>query len=501
MPKDAAAALATKSTLDRLLSVELTQKGVEAICRLPGRPRRDVADRRQAGLQLRISGDTVAWHFRTEAGDRRRRAFLGVAPDLSIANARQLAGAAMQMIRMKAGEPDEAWVAAKRVELGIDKAIEVKPTRSAERLTFAEARDAYLTEVLRVWRPKTHTAYRHCLTHPSLDHLANEEVANIRRERLARIVEDVHASGTEPMAKSIADTLRTMWTFLEGDTRIKRSGVTVGEMTRLKEPRRTRIIKSDEKQERTPSLDEVGYLLAAARHGFLDICVGPAIQLLVLTVQRRFSVVLAKRSHLTDDEGFRIWNLPPENLKTGDTRRGPRAGKVMPHELPLPPSALAAMEKAAEATGESEWFFPQVRPKKEGMAVSHLHESTVTHALQELPGVRFSPHDMRRTFTTAMEDIREGKLKRFPKGEAAKVLDHGEGRDHSDVTSVHYDRHRALMDKYDMLEAWQNLIEPIAAKYKDSVDWEEFWEQAKANRKARRTKARKGQTKVAKPFP
>lgn len=492
-----------KSEIDRLTEKDLTQKGVEAICRIADRPRKDVTDRKQNGLQLRIGRNTVAWWFRSGVGGIIRRVYLGDVPDLSIGDARALAAAAVSLIKRDAGEPDDAWVTAKRIEMGIDIAIAVAPTRAASRWTYAKAVDEFLAGIEKTTRPKTRTAYRHCLTHPSMRELNDVDVSSITRRQVATIIAGVHANGTEAMAKSIADTVRRMWSYLEQDHVIEKSRVEVGCMDRLVEPQRSRTTKDNAKpREKTPTVGEAAFLLAVARNGKMSQPMGLALELMVLTAQRRFSIVLARKEKWNDDEDYRIWELPPEDLKTGEVRKGSKGEKVLEHELPLPPSAAKVMDEAIRLADGNDWVFPQVRAKRDGMPVSHLNESSLTHALGELPGVHFTPHDLRRAFTTFIEGAKTDKgVPRFPDGYAAKILDHAEGRDTKDTTNRHYNRYRYFSQKYAMLELWQDALERYVVQFEALQNWDTYAEQAKANRNHRRLKVRKGQAKTPKPFP
>ncbi len=155
-------------------------------------------------------------------------------------------------------------------------------------------------------------------------------------------------------------------------------------MSALRAPKRSRV-STGRRTERTPSVDAVGRVVAMARCGVFHPSVAAAIEVTLLTAQRRFSVVQARRSMLVEEDGRRVWRLPLEDLKTGDRRVGRRGETIPDHEVPLTPATLAAFETRLSVETTTDWLFPQVRPRRRGDPVSHLHESSLTHAVAELP--------------------------------------------------------------------------------------------------------------------
>jgi len=69
------------------------------------------------------------------------------------------------------------------------------------------------------------------------------------------------------------------------------------------------------------------------------------------------------------------------------------------HEFPLTPYAEKILERRREAATDSVWVFPAPRKSKTG----HLTEpKCAIAAITKACGVQFSPHDLRRTFATAL---------------------------------------------------------------------------------------------------
>jgi integrase len=427
----------------------------------------DVVDR-QPGLILRVNAQRVSWFFRSNASGQTRRLSLGTWPELSIANARLLAGEAVSLIQRRAGEPDANWVAERRLQLGVDSAVNLPPVKQAGHWTFAEARTAYLTQIENTRRPKTLSDYSQTLRHPDLRHLDDRLVSTITRRELAILIEAVHRSKREAQAEHFQRILRAMWAFLEGDTQIDRSQVEPGAMVRLKAPERSRT-GAKKRVERVPTLEQIALMIAYCRTGvFQHPVVALAAETVCLTAQRRYSVVQSPVDTLLEDGGFVLWSVSFEHLKSGETRsrsrKGSRGVTILEHELPLPPSAEATIRKSRTVAGDGDFLFPQVRAQKAGGEVTHLHESSLTHAFGDAPGVEFSPHDVRKTFTSFIDSQPD-----YSEADAARILDHSEGRSQT-VTGVHYNRNLALQLKYDLLAAWQNVLEPLVADIIPRID-------------------------------
>ena len=96
------------------------------------------------------------------------------------------------------------------------------------------------------------------------------------------------------------------------------------------------------------------------------------------------------------DEG--LWYVYADDRKRSD-------GEA--HVIPLPLAAWQCYLRASEiarARG-SEWLFPQTRPRRRGGEVTHLHGSTLTHVMHDLPGITSTPHHIRSIFATYGEAL------------------------------------------------------------------------------------------------
>lgn len=237
---------------------------------------------------------------------------------------------------------------------------------------------------------------------------------------------------------------------------------------------------------RMPSVDDLGLTLALAEA--VETMPGRkidkrgsrmhalALRFIVLTAQRRESVVTIRRAQIIadergDGEDWGILYLPPTAMK------GRKA-----HTIPLAPAAMEIVRQAIEIGGESEFLFPSRRDGKEGGAV-HISASAVNRRLAQLRGMDptgrtrggrnllkevgvrvadWSPHDARRTFATEIED-------RTTRGDAVSaVLDHSQSGakfvdgssvpDAAAITRIAYSQAQRLPLKRLALEPWSNIV-------------------------------------------
>ncbi len=440
------------------MPIDLTQRLIDKTVRevAADRKRRELQDSRAPGLFLRVQPRGSRWGWRAEVASKTVRLDLGPLEEWVIGDARLIAMAATTLLRSKLGIPDDAWLHEQRVAMGRVPAalLEVATTATEfEQWSFNEARTAYLGEVRRTLSPATHADYKQVLSHALLKPLTKRKVSKIGRADLAEIVAAIHRGGTERHAEHLASVLRPMWKWLADDAQAARSGVVDGVMTRLAAPARTRATVEDYEIAGgyVPPMIEVGRIVAIARSGALDPVISTAIELLVLTVQRRRPIVSARgvqfRPILKGDRG--LWSMPPSHRKTA-ARRGDRSS----HVLPLVPRAWALVSEQLYRAGDKPWLFPGFRPKRAGAPVSHMNVSVLTHNLLWMPGVNASPHDIRRAFATHGENHLGWSL-----ADIKTILDHNEGVASGDVTRESYALGDGTHMKWPIMLRWADLVE------------------------------------------
>lgn len=426
---------------------------------VPGARQSEISDTRQAGLIIRVGARGARWQFRYETGGNGKRLDLGSIDEWSVAEAREVAGKAAAMIRNKIGLPTEEWLLRQRIAYGkVDTpAIPTSTTPTEFRQwTFAEAREDYLAEVKRIRRQDTWDDYSKVLSAPELDEFADKKVSRITRQDLSRIVGAIHQSGRERAAEKLAGCLRTLWAYLDKDANIRRSGVELGTMLGLRAPERSLIERGDHRSgavapgKYVPSLLEIGSIVAICRSGAMDPKIAAAVELLVMTVQRRRPIASAwKEDFEPIGDGRGLWHMPPAARKSG-ARRDPDRD----HVVPLPASVWALVERIKSVDEFSDWLFPAFRARRAGSNVAHMAPSTLTHALLWMPDVEASPHDVRRAFSTHGE-----KLLGWTRLASKQILDHAEGEAAGDVTAASYALHNGTHQKWPTMMKWIEAVE------------------------------------------
>ncbi|MFC5395333.1 tyrosine-type recombinase/integrase [Bosea vestrisii] len=425
----------------------------------------DVTDAGRSGLILRAAPKGASWLWRYMYDGQYRRLKLGPVSLINLTIARSIAAAAREYLVTQDRPLGEAWV---RDQLMMRRVIDrpaldivAKPSPPPKPMTwtYAEAVAAYLVEVKRTRRERTWSDRRGMLGIAEMKHLQSRPVSSIGRREIATIVAEIHRSGRERHASHLCEAIRPMWSWLAGDAQQLRSGVLASDMAQLRAPEKTNA-EGEEASTYCPPPEELGRLLALSQASVIDEVLADALLLTLYTAQRRRSVVNARLTDFVEEpDGSLTWAIAPIHRKTG-------RGKRRTHDLPLPavPAAMVRRRIQAAATekrNQSPWLFPARRPRRAGDEVTHIHADSLTHLLDALPGSRAAPHDIRRGFTTHLED--EAGL---DTSELKLVLDHSEGKSGNDVTEKHYSRARRLARKAVILEPWAALLERAAASAK-----------------------------------
>lgn len=435
-----------------------------------GKSAYDVNDGK-TGLVLRVGRRGAKWAWRTEVHTKTFRLTLGVVSFLTLTQARALAGAATEQIRDRSGRVDDAWLQRELVARHLIEPPppEPEPSRNivAEiyarieadaRWTFAQARERYLAEVKRTKRPDTWNDYRVILHAPELARFEGTKVFTVSVETFAKAIAEVHATGKERRAEKMADTLRPMWTWLGSKAVTLDSGVKAGVMKELRAPERSRDEEGDDDEDEdghgtyVPPVAELGRILAVCRAGVVNHVIAAALELQILTAQRRRTIVNARRRDFVIEGDVMVWKIPPAFRKTARKR-----GVKRSHDLPLKDAARAAVERMLQRNVQSPWLFAGLRPQKAGDDVTHINVSALNHNVRIMPGIIASPHDFRRGFATHAQELLGVEFL-----ETKLILDHNEGIETDDVTESAYSRARRLGKKSAVMEPWADLIEAAA---------------------------------------
>jgi hypothetical protein len=430
----------------------------------------DLADGRVAGLELRVRPRSVRWSMRTALHGKRTRFDLGPAVEgsedvdgLSVDGARSRAARVAEMARH--GHNPATFLAATATGVSIETQRKIELARPKPSWSWEKAKKAFLDDVERTNREDTLRDYRGKLRPSELDCFNGRMVDTITRNEMAVAVAVavVHARGKEAMADGMVRVIKRFFNWMAESVRQDETHVADGVMVKLKTPDATREEIGEEEFDpedevgKVPPEIEIGRVLAIARLGCMPERVGLGIQLLTGTVQRRRAVTGASRwrfKNLIDSNDEAVWFVPPFFRKSG-TKRGQRS-----HLVPVVGFAAHAQERLdrlSDFEGSKGWLFPAGATNKSSRP--HAEAGLFNDYLEAMPGVSWSPHDVRYAFATYGErDLG------FAKGEGKLILDHMEGVDPKDVTSNFYSSDPGIARKRQMMRLWTDWCDEWTAK-------------------------------------
>lgn len=416
---------------------KLTKTSVHRL--VTGDTQLSVTDTAAPGLELRVRSKASTWAYRYEMSGKSKRLILGSAHELDLEEARRLARRAADARSMKVAV-DEDWLRRERNPAGVH-------STGKQTWTLRQAIDAYLREIAASRKESTVKDYRHHLRHNALRKLQGRHIDDLTDVEISQVLARFQKSNGTGAAANIARRIVLLWNWLSKTHNRENSGVTHGIKIDLPERRSTKP------RARWPSPNLVRKALDDALAGELGAA-SPVIAAIILTAQRRLVVASAERDHIEDG----VWHIPPTHRKTAEMR-----GERNAHLIPWPVEV--------EIAPDGRFAFPASRVRAVGAQLSHVSEFTAAHKLRETYG--FSPHDVRRTFSTAIRmpgyDI--------PDGHAKYVLDHNE--EPSTVNRKHYDIWRHWPEKQAAIAAWRRILD---AKI-DEDEWRKIIGQRSASRR------------------
>lgn len=464
MPRKAAAVLTGKEVADLIREARLTRA-----------PARDISIGGCEGLTLRLTPTAAVYSIRFRHEGEPLRIRLGDAEEWTAAQARSVGGAVRRHVEEGAGVPDPAWIGLKRAAFEA-KATKGEPVavpthmpknRAPETWTFQQARDAWVAYLkaeadspAQVYRPDTVRNYRSVISCPAMRALDDRFVSRITAPDVAERVAGLVQEGKRSQARDVVRVTKRFWNWLSEPGQIRLSGAVNKAMEELKAPK----LGDVKGRQHFPYVSEVAIMLSIAQTGILIDSVGFAVELLIFTAQRRMSVVKARVEEFLpwdQREGWGVWWEGHRKVnKGGPTMRDPFAGS---HAIPLPPLVWTRVQAYIERTTESAlaagklrspWMFPIARPRRVGSRTDwHLHEDTLSHDVAAMPGCRARPHDVRRAFSSHLQE--EAGV---PSSLVGLILDHAR----SDLlhvvdenhTTRRYTRDEMLKMKARPMEVW-----------------------------------------------
>ncbi|MDB5440844.1 MAG: hypothetical protein JWM33_3271, partial [Caulobacteraceae bacterium] len=373
---------------------KLTTQGARA-AKPAGKRQTAHPDGQVPGLELRVSANgRKVWSFRYRTlKGAQRRVTLGVFPAVDVVDARTAAMAALTVI---AGGGDPA--AEKRKAKAAEANREIR--------SFDDLADAYLLACEEGrWRPKgktkrastladeTATMKRH--VRPAL---GKRDFLTITRRDVRQLLAKMAAKGIGARTNKVHAIIRQTFAYAVGEE-LTQINPAVGFPPLGAQNKRVRVLTDAELKTLWAALvdpselkDKTGEAVTVGRPMRI------ALQLAALLLQRRAEIAGMAVAELNLEEA--VWLIP-----------GARAKNGKPHLVPLPPRAVVLIREAIRLANEgreqpSLYVFPS-RHKAQA-----FRPDSLTHAMADLTaalGIEgASPHDLRRTGSTALTSERIG---------------------------------------------------------------------------------------------
>jgi len=358
------------------------------------------------GFGLRVSSKgRRTWLVRYRIRGRKGKGSmsLGTLDNLDLADARGLAKDALRA-----------------AEKGVDPAEPKRQERHAE--TFRELADRYIGEYAKK-RKRSWKADERIIKRDLLPALGNMRASTIRRADIRQVLRTIIDRGAPIMANRVLEVLRMIfaWALQE-----EMGGIEVNPCSGVPRPAEERS------RDRVLSPAEIKSLWKALERppAGMPLRCALVLKLQLVTAQRKGEVVSAEWTEM-DRGAERIWTIPGEKAKNGQS-----------HRVPLSDTALELLNEIKKLAGRSRWLFPS--PAGDRPMTARAVNHAVLRVVDKLGvGNDVRPHDLRRSAASHMTSI---GITRFIVG---RVLNHSE----RGVTAV-YDRHSYDREKRQALETW-----------------------------------------------
>lgn len=428
--------------------------------------RLELWDTHTRGLCLRVSPERKIWVVRYRVDGKQRRFVLDDYENLALVDARIDAAALLRKVRKEGADP--AGEAKRRQDAQRDQPIK----------TFNDLADAYLTACRNGhWMPRGRRQSDRTIddvedqlrlhARPVLGALP---LADVTRREVRALLRSMMDEGIVPTAKHVLQAIRQVyaWAISEFEGELVQVNVGVGHPMPASVPKQ-RTLSDVELRLLWVGLKDPANLRLPVSDGetegdrvHLSRPLAIILQLCVLLLQRRAEIAGMRLSEVNLELG--VWAIPADRMK------GRR-----PHTVPLPPLAVELIQEAI-SLAQPAWtarakalevavpndgpVFPSPRD-----AFTPVLANSVTHVMKEVTAALeikgASPHDLRRTGSTALTSERLGVSPFIRSLVLSHASDTGGG---AAVSSVHYDTNSYLSEKRRALAAWEGLVVEIVGE-------------------------------------
>jgi integrase len=392
-----------------------------AVCP-PEKARLRITDRDGMYLEITPAG-SKRWFWKYRAGGKEFRMALGSYPGVSLADARGKRKKAADQ-RAEGIDPIQARKAAK---LG---------GALAGGLTLEAVGRQWLDLHRLEWSETHYVREKRNLEKDLFPYLGARNIGTIKPIDLLGAIKRVEARGVSDVPHRVLLTARGVWLFAIATERADRD-ITV-EIKKALKP----SIKKNHSAITDPA--ELAELLRAS----MEYRGGPvmrlALRLSAILFQRPGNLRTMRWADVDLETG--LWSIPSQEMK----RTKEQKINGQPHVVPLPRQAVAMLKDLRPLTGSCEYVFPGLRDRKAPMS-----EAGVNAALHAMGYKgRHCWHGYRATARTILRQV----LK-YPADVIEAQLAHIGQITHGGA----YDRATHLDDRGQMLQAWADYLDKLAA--------------------------------------
>jgi integrase len=343
------------------------------------------------GLYLEVTPDGARrWRWKYRFAGREKRLAIGVWPSVTLADAREAAQRARELLR-KGIDPSEQRKAEKAA------------ARSATAGKFETVARAWLAHKSKGWSHASRRKAEYVMRAYVLPALGARDVATLTSAEAARVLRAME--GTPDLARKARQYLQGIVRFAIGEG-LREEG---------------RLLTLDEalpatKGGHVPAAtlpEEIARLMAAIR-AYPHEVTRNALLTCAYTAQRPSNVVAMRWDELAIEAAE--WRIPAEKMKTG-----------IGHIVPLPRQMLAILEAMRAYSAGREYVFPPLARQQS----QHLHRDALSKALRIMGFAgEHSTHGFRGMFRTAGRerlgidiDVLEAQLAHQKQGKIQKAYD------------------------------------------------------------------------------
>ena len=397
------------------------------------------------GLRLR-DGGSRNWVFQYALGDKQRRMSLGAATPESFTQIRTKDENG-ESKTLKLGIREYAALLHAKVKLGQDPAAEKTEKRMRASDTFETIAARYLAAKKESTRPGSYTeTERHILKHAAP--LNGLHVAGIARRDIATLIGSIKENSGPVAANRVRSTLSDFfgWAMSEGIDGVEQNPVL--NTNKSDEKPRDRVLKDHE-------------LHAIWRHAG-DDHYGAIIRLLMLTGQRADEIASLRWTELTVvtvqerrvTETVKLPQFDTSAIELPAERTKNKRPHIVPLSAPAAEILSAQPRRAAEDGRLREFVFGIGQRGFSGWSRCKERLDRQLDEMHDLPIEHWTPHDLRRTMATLMND-RLGVLPHVVEA----ILNHISGSK-GGVAGV-YNKALYLRERSDALNLWADHLMAI----------------------------------------